>query len=131
MESSSIESGTFTKRKPLGKVRICIFLATAFAGLLLFATVIGYSVVFGSTVPPIDGQFVVHGITAPVSIVRDPKGIIHIEARSDKDLVFGQAWAHCQDRLWQMEFQRRLGKGRLSEIVRYYAYNLVKRVFTN
>src|SRR5207237_10313117 len=30
--------------------------------------------------------------------------------------LFGLGYVHAQDRLWQMEFQRRIGHGRLSEI---------------
>ena len=30
--------------------------------------------------------------------------------------MYGLGYAHAQDRLWQMEFQRRIGHGRLSEI---------------
>ena len=32
------------------------------------------------------------------------------------DALFGLGYVHAQDRLWQMEFQRRIGHGRLSEI---------------
>ena len=33
------------------------------------------------------------------------------------DTFYGLGYAHAQDRLWQMEFQRRVGMGRLSEIL--------------
>src|SRR5262249_18422475 len=32
------------------------------------------------------------------------------------DAFYGLGYVHAQDRLWQMEFQRRIGHGRLSEI---------------
>ena len=32
------------------------------------------------------------------------------------DALYGLGYVHAQDRLWQMEFQRRIGHGRLSEI---------------
>ena len=50
-------------------------------------------------------------------MVRDRWAIPHIEAASLRDAVFAQGFVHAQDRLWQMEFQRRLGAGRLAEIL--------------
>ena len=41
----------------------------------------------------------------------------HIYARDEADLYFALGFAVAQDRLWQMEFMRRLGTGRLSEIL--------------
>ena len=40
----------------------------------------------------------------------------HILALNKLDALFGLGYVHAQDRLWQMEFQRRIGHGRLSEI---------------
>ena len=41
----------------------------------------------------------------------------HIYARNDHDLMFAQGFAHALDRLWQMDLQRRLVAGRLSEVM--------------
>ncbi len=57
------------------------------------------------------------GLTAPVEILRDRWGVPHIYATSTLDLMFAQGFVHAQDRLWQMEFQRRLVAGRLAEVV--------------
>ncbi len=67
--------------------------------------------------PEVDGDIVVAGLDAPVEIVRDRYGIPHIEASQVTDALFAQGFAHAQDRLWQMEFQRRVGAGRLAELV--------------
>ena len=37
-------------------------------------------------------------------------------AQNEDDLFFAQGYAHAQERLWQMELNRRIGSGRLSEI---------------
>ena len=37
--------------------------------------------------------------------------------RSIQDALFAQGFIHAQERLWQMDFNRRLGAGRLSEIL--------------
>lgn len=67
--------------------------------------------------PQTDGRLVVRGIGAPVEIVRDHDGVPHIFAGSDADAMFGLGFAHAQDRLWQMEIQRRVAHGRLAEIL--------------
>lgn len=57
-----------------------------------------------------------HGISTPVSITRDANGVPHIRAGNDIDAFFAVGYAHAQDRLWQLELQRRMARGRLSEI---------------
>ena len=76
----------------------------------------GYLWLRGS-LPQVDGEIVVTGLGAPVTIVRDRWAIPHIEASSLLDASFALGFVHAQDRLWQMEFQRRLGAGRLAEIL--------------
>jgi penicillin amidase len=57
------------------------------------------------------------GLHAPVEVLRDRWGVPHIYGRGIHDLLFAQGFVHAQDRLWQMEFNRRLVAGRLSEVV--------------
>ena len=52
-----------------------------------------------------------------VEIVRDIWGIPHIFADNDEDLFVGYGYAMAQDRLWQMDYLRRRGLGRLSEVL--------------
>ena len=68
------------------------------------------------SLPLIDGSVTVAGLSAPVEIVRDADAIPHIFASTKLDALYGLGYAHAQDRLWQMEFQRHIGHGRLSEI---------------
>lgn len=68
------------------------------------------------SLPRLEGQAIVEGLEAPVKIIRDKEGIPHIYAQSRDDALFGLGFVHGQDRLWQMEFQRRTVQGRLSEI---------------
>src|SRR5439155_24899651 len=41
----------------------------------------------------------------------------HIAAESDRDAGFALGFVHAQDRLFQMDMMRRLGAGRLSEVL--------------
>ncbi len=70
-----------------------------------------------STFPRESGTARVEGISGPVTIETDALGVVTIRAASVRDACFGLGYAHARDRLWQMEFQRRIGSGRLSEIL--------------
>ncbi len=59
----------------------------------------------------------VNGVTAPVEVLRDKHWAPHIFAQTPEDGAFALGYVHAQDRLWQMESMRRLGAGRLAEIV--------------
>jgi len=67
--------------------------------------------------PQVSGTVVLAGATAPIEILRDADGVPHIRARSAADAMFGLGVVHAQDRLWQIQFQRRLGRGRLAEVL--------------
>ena len=88
----------------------------AAAGLLALAG-LALAMLASSTFPASSGERRVPGISAPVAIDRDAKGIPTIRAATPEDAFFGLGYAHAQDRLWQMEFQRRIGSGRLAEIL--------------
>jgi len=81
------------------------------------ATVLGAVLHLRSSLPQENGSLVLSGLRDPVEIVRDKHGIPHIHAKNDHDAYFALGFVHAQDRLWQMEFNRRLGVGRLAEIL--------------
>ncbi|MEA3273989.1 MAG: penicillin acylase family protein [Pseudomonadota bacterium] len=70
-----------------------------------------------ATLPALSGSLHLAGLTDHVVVEREPSGVVHIRARNDRDLFFAQGVVHAQDRLWQMEFQRRIGAGRLAEVL--------------
>ena len=59
----------------------------------------------------------VAGVVAPVTIETDAHGVPTIRASTGGDALFGLGYVHARDRLWQMEYQRRIGAGRLAEIL--------------
>jgi penicillin G amidase len=88
-------------------------------GPLLVAGIVGSLALYvyaRRSLPVVNGVQIVAGVTAPVEIVRDADAIPHVFASNKADALFGLGYVHAQDRLWQMEFQRRIGNGRLSEI---------------
>jgi len=67
--------------------------------------------------PQTEGTLNLPGLQAPVEIYRDQLGIPHIYASNPHDLFMAQGFVHAQDRFWQMEFSRRIGSGRLAEVL--------------
>ena len=66
--------------------------------------------------PQTAGKIAVPGLSAPVQVIRDRWGVPSLYAANEHDLFFAQGYVHAQDRLWQMDFNRRLGAGELSSL---------------
>ncbi|MEY4727273.1 MAG: hypothetical protein RLZ36_1900, partial [Pseudomonadota bacterium] len=69
------------------------------------------------TQPMYDGQLRREGLKASVNIKRDTADVAHIFAQNNHDAAFALGFAHAQDRSWQLEFNRRVMHGELSEIL--------------
>jgi penicillin amidase len=57
------------------------------------------------------------GLSQPVEILRDRWGVPHIYARSTADLFFAQGYIAARDRLFQIDLWRRIGTGKLAEVL--------------
>ena len=93
-------------------------MTTLLAALLLvplFGALGGFLWLRGS-LPQTEGEIVLPGLAAPVTLLRDDDGLLTIQAESERDAAFALGFAHAQDRLWQMDFTRRTGLGRLAEV---------------
>jgi len=93
-----------------GAAIVCVVLIVLGAGYLWIQYTINKSL------PQVSGRVSVSGIKEDVEIIRDTYGVPHIYARNEPDLYFALGYAMAQDRMWQMDFYRRLGHGRLSEV---------------
>jgi penicillin amidase len=58
----------------------------------------------------------VPGLTKPVTVRRDERGIPYIEATNDDDVYFAQGYVTANDRLWQMDLLRRNVRGEMAEV---------------
>ncbi len=67
--------------------------------------------------PIVEGTLSLPGLAATVEVRRDAQAIPTIVARNEHDANFALGFVHAQDRLWQMEFNRRLAEGRLAEVL--------------
>jgi penicillin amidase len=66
--------------------------------------------------PQVSGTIEVPELEGKVRVRRDRWGVPHIEAEAREDLYFAQGYCHAQDRLWQMDFYRRVVEGRVAEM---------------
>jgi len=62
------------------------------------------------------GTVKLEGLKSQVEIVRDSYGVPNITSANEEDLYFALGYTHAQDRLWQMDFVRRVAEGRTAEI---------------
>ncbi|MFL5828146.1 MAG: penicillin acylase family protein, partial [Thermoleophilaceae bacterium] len=94
---------------------------TGLAGVLAAAAGVGSAAfwfqLFRRPLPRTTGTIEVAGLEAPVTIARDRLGVPRVEARTSADLCFAFGFLHAQERLWQLEFYRRVGAGTLAEMV--------------
>ena len=98
----------------LGKLFRLIFwlLTTVLAICLITMTAYLY---FAQSSP--SGKRIIKGIGDSAVITFDEADIPHIKTNSQTDALFALGYLHATERSWQMEINRRLASGRLSEIL--------------
>ncbi|GAA5236449.1 penicillin acylase family protein [Verticiella sediminum] len=69
------------------------------------------------SLPVLDGAIRAPGLQAAVTVARDEADIAHIFAASPRDAWYALGWTHAQERGWQLETQRRVMRGELSEVL--------------
>jgi penicillin G amidase len=65
----------------------------------------------------LQGDVAVPGLREPVEVLRDRWGVAHIYAKNTDDLFFAQGFAAAQDRLFQLDWWRRVAVGETAEVV--------------
>jgi len=96
------------------KKRSLLRFPVAGIAILLIVVLLGY-LYLRSSLPQLNGELALPGLSGLVEIVRDANAVPHIFAKSSRDAYFALGFAHAQDRLWQLEMNRRIGSGRLAE----------------
>jgi len=85
--------------------------------LLAFVSAVGAYLYLRQSLPKTEGEIAVLRLENEVEVLRDRHGIPHIYASFVTDAYFALGFVHAQDRLWQMEVSRRIGTGRLAEVL--------------
>lgn len=76
------------------------------------------------------GEITIPGVSSDLLIIRDEKGIPYIRADNLDDAIWGQGFAMAQDRLFQMQLNRMMAQGRISELAGEKAVPLDTRMRT-
>ena len=87
-----------------------------FVALPVSAALIACFLHLRGSLPVGGGQVFKAGVSQPVELTRDENGVAVVNARTDRDAFFAIGFAHAQDRMWQLEVERRTAAGRLSEV---------------
>ncbi len=66
---------------------------------------------------PADKEARIPGLSAPVTVLYDDRGVPHLFARNEEDAWRAEGYVLARDRLFQMELQTRAAAGRLAELV--------------
>jgi penicillin amidase len=90
-------------------------LALGLLALLLLAIAAGWWLLRGS-LPRLDGDVPLAGLSAPVAIQRDRLGVVTIDAVNATDAMRALGYVHAQERFFEMDLMRRSAAGELSEL---------------
>ncbi|MES2945508.1 MAG: penicillin acylase family protein [Pseudomonadota bacterium] len=91
-------------RLSLKTLLLLLVLGAAIAGIYVYRSF-----------PLLDGELHVSGLKTAVAVERDGADVTHIKARTPHDMWFSLGFVHAQERGWQLEFNRRVMHGELSE----------------
>jgi penicillin amidase len=96
--------------------RTGLLAGAAGTGLAAARTAAAWHFLARRPLPRVEGTVELEGLEGRVRVRRDRWGVPHIEAEAAHDLYFAQGFVHGQDRLWQMDFYRRVVRGLVSEM---------------
>ena len=90
-------------------------IAIALLALLLLVVLAAWALLRGS-VPALDGEKPLPGLSAAVTIQRDALGVVTIDAASEADAMRALGYVHAQERFFEMDLMRRSAAGELAEL---------------
>ncbi len=96
--------------------RLTIVIAAVLV-VVLVAGVALATVLARRPLPDYDGETTLRILASDVEVLRDERGVPHIYADTDTDLIRAQGYVHAQDRFFEMDYRRHVTAGRVSELV--------------
>ena len=100
----------------MSRVKILIVAAVALSILIVVAVIVAGAGYFCLNRYPQTGTLVLKGLKAPVTVLRDDKGMAYIQAENRDDLMIAWGFVTAQDRLFQMETTKLFACGRIGEL---------------
>jgi len=96
--------------------KYALIAGAASTGLLTGAVALLWHRLARRPLPKVSGTIEIPELRGKVRVRRDRWGVPHVDADEREDLFFAQGYCHGQDRLFQMDFYRRVVEGRVAEI---------------
>jgi len=84
---------------------------------LIVITIFVVWMMLRASLPALDGEAGLAGLSAPATIERDSHGVPVIRGATREDVARATGYAHGQDRFFQMDLLRRTGAGELSALL--------------
>ena len=84
--------------------------------VLAIAATLGTWWLLRGSLPILDGDVALAGLSAPVSIQRDHLGVVTIDAANETDAMRTLGYVHAQERYFEMDLMRRTAAGELAEL---------------
>lgn len=108
-------------------LRILVRVLAALVLLAALAVLWGVWTLRGS-LPRLEGELALPGLSAPVTVSRDERGIATIEAANEADAARALGFVHSQERYFEMDLLRRSAAGELSALFGPIAINRDKQI---
>jgi penicillin amidase len=84
--------------------------------LLVIVAVLGIWWLLRGSLPTLDGEVALPGLSAPVTVARDALGVVTIDAANETDAMRALGYVHGQERYFEMDLMRRMAAGELSAL---------------
>lgn len=95
------------------------------AGLLVLTALLAWALLRGS-LPRLEGQLALGGLSAPATVQRDALGTVTVDARNEADAMRALGYVHAQERYFEMDLMRRTAAGELAALFGARAVELDK-----
>lgn len=96
-------------KKWIGRVLIALV-------LLVVVAVLGVWWLMRGSLPRLEGEVALPGLSAPVTIQRDANGVVTVEAANENDAMRALGYVHAQERYFEMDLLRRTASGELAAL---------------
>ena len=94
---------------------------------LVLVAVVGTWCLLRGSLPKLDGELALPGLSAPVTVQRDALGVVTIDAANEADAMRALGYVHAQERYFEMDLMRRSAAGELAELFGPIAVDIDKR----
>ncbi|MFT3898369.1 MAG: penicillin acylase family protein [Thermomonas sp.] len=95
--------------------RILKRIALLLLAIILLLAFAGWWAMRGS-LPALDGELALPGLSAPVTVTRDAQGTVTIDAANATDAARALGYVHAQERYFEMDLMRRTAAGELAAL---------------